>query len=369
MSGLSGCRSCHRCGGRLRSPIRLITLTAARAGRLSAVAFWRNFRCGLNWHQRWQWRQGWLRRAILAECARFAIATSIAVAVEVIALWPVVLAVVILPVVILPILILSIVIWAIVLPVAAIIAVKILPVMTVVLTVILAIKPVISVETVLAPVRPVLIVIAVIVAVVVVIVLPVVAIVVALRRLIERTWRLLRLWLHTAVGLLHAWLQIRAKIIAAIVLVVFTGVEAVLARHLAARHATGEWIAATLADLLLAEAHDDAIVVLGVLHIVFSQHRIARRVRITRQRHVFLGDMRRRATEFDVRTGALKAACQRILRLAVTISIAPAAAPVVLLTLPHGLPFYVSFKFRLVTHANWMIVQSLDRSRSRALEF
>lgn len=92
-------------------------------------------------------------------------------------------------------------------------------------------------------------------------------------------------------------------------------------------------------------------------------------MRITRQRHVFLGDMRRRATEFDVRTGALKAACQRILRLAVTISIPPAAAPVVLLTLPHGLPFYVSFKFRLVTHANWMIVQSLDRSRSRALEF
>ena len=364
MSGLSGCRSCHRCGGRLRSPIRLITLTAARAGRLSAVAFWRNFRCGLNWHQRWQWRQGWLRRAILAECARFAIATSIAVAVEVIALWPVVLAVVILPILVLPI-----VIWAIVLPVAAIIAVKILPVMTVVLTVILAIKPVISVETVLAPVRPVLIVIAVIVAVVVVIVLPVVAIVVALRRLIERTRRLLRLWLHTALGLLHAWLQIRAEIIAAIVLVVFTGVEAVLARHLAARHATGEWIAATLADLLLAEAHDDAIVVLGVLHIVFSQHRIARRVRITRQRHVFLGDMRRRATEFDVRTGALKAACQRILRLAVTIRIPPAAAPVVLLTLPHGLPFYVSFKFRLVTHANWMIVHSLDRSRSRALEY
>lgn len=166
-------------------------------------------------------------------------------------------------------------IWPIVLAVAAIIAVKILPVMTVVLTVILAIKPVISVETVLAPVRPVLIVIAVIIAVVVVIVLPVVAIVVALRRLIERTWRLLRLWLHTALGLLHAWLQIRPKIIAAIVLVVFTGVEAVLARHLAARHATGEWIAATLADLLLAEAHDDTIVVLGVLHIVFSQHRIA----------------------------------------------------------------------------------------------
>ena len=58
---------------------------------------------------------------------------------------------------------------------------------------------------------------------------------------------------------------------------------------------------AALADLLVAEGHDDAVVVLGVLQIVLGQHRIAGGLRIARERHILLGDMRRRAADLHVR--------------------------------------------------------------------
>jgi hypothetical protein len=106
-------------------------------------------------------------------------------------------------------------------------------------------------------------------------------------------------------------------------------------------------IPALLLHLLLAVGKDDAVVVFCVLQIVFRQHRVARRQRIARQRHIFLGDLRRRAVNFLVRPVRLIGPHQRIvvmLALAVLMTtaataaaiIAPAAAPPVLLSLPHG---------------------------------
>ena len=87
-------------------------------------------------------------------------------------------------------------------------------------------------------------------------------------------------------------------------------------------------------DLLVAEGHDDAVVVLGVLQIVLGQHRIAGRRRIAGERHVLLGDMRGRAADLYVRARALEAARERALPLAVAVT---SAAPAVLLSLPHWL--------------------------------
>lgn len=95
-------------------------------------------------------------------------------------------------------------------------------------------------------------------------------------------------------------------------------------------------VTAALLNLLLTEGHDDAIVMLGVLQIALRQHWIAGRLRITGKRDILLGDMRRRAADFYVRTVALKAARQRILALAIA-----SAATAVLLSLPHGLPFSI----------------------------
>lgn len=103
----------------------------------------------------------------------------------------------------------------------------------------------------------------------------------------------LRLGHLSATGL-HAWLAAHAGTADAIfVAVVITEIVAVIgtAKALRTRHTGIERIAAALADLLLAEAHDDAVVVLGVLHVILSQHGIAGRQRITRQRHVFFGDV------------------------------------------------------------------------------
>ena len=54
-------------------------------------------------------------------------------------------------------------------------------------------------------------------------------------------------------------------------------------------------------QLLLAMRHDDAVVVLCVLEIVFSKHGITRRQRISRHRDVLLRDMRWSTPNFDVR--------------------------------------------------------------------
>jgi hypothetical protein len=102
-------------------------------------------------------------------------------------------------------------------------------------------------------------------------------------------------------------------------------------------------IAAALSDLLLAEGHDDAVVMLGVLQVVLSQNRVTGRLRVACERDVLLSDMSRRAAQFDVRPRTFEATRQRVLTFAVlviivvVIIVAAAAASAVLLSLPHGL--------------------------------
>src|SRR5262249_48120319 len=86
---------------------------------------------------------------------------------------------------------------------------------------------------------------------------------------------------------------------------------------------------------LLLRRHDDAVVVLGVLEIALGHDQVAGGQRIARQRHVFLGDMGRRTPDLNVGTVGFVIPCQRILGLAATA----AAAPAILLSLPHGLLF------------------------------
>ncbi|CCB68116.1 membrane protein of unknown function [Hyphomicrobium sp. MC1] len=106
------------------------------------------------------------------------------------------------------------------------------------------------------------------------------------------------------------------------------------------RGAVPHRVHAALLRHLLAIAQDDAIIMLGVLEIVLSEHRIARRQRIARQADVLLGDMRGRTANLHVGPRTLEAAHQRILRFAVIIIVVVSSATAtVLLTLPHGLPF------------------------------
>jgi len=81
--------------------------------------------------------------------------------------------------------------------------------------------------------------------------------------------------------------------------------------------------------LLLAMGHDDPVVVLGMLQIIFCKHGITSRQCITRHRDVLFRDMGRRTTNFDVRTVGLIAASQWVLAFAVIII--PTAASAVLL--------------------------------------
>ncbi|MDQ0436865.1 hypothetical protein QO014_001250 [Kaistia dalseonensis] len=62
---------------------------------------------------------------------------------------------------------------------------------------------------------------------------------------------------------------------------------------------------------------DHAKIVLGMLQIAFRHHAVARRLRIARQRHVLLGDVKCGATNLDVRAIALEGTRQRIGTLAV----------------------------------------------------
>lgn len=100
-------------------------------------------------------------------------------------------------------------------------------------------------------------------------------------------------------------------------------------------------LTAALSHLLLAERHDDAIVVLGVLEIILRQHGIARGLRVARESNVLFRDMGGRAPQLDVRARAFEAPRQGVLPLAILIVIivvvVAAASSAVLLSLPHGL--------------------------------
>jgi hypothetical protein len=105
---------------------------------------------------------------------------------------------------------------------------------------------------------------------------------------------------------------------------------------------------AGLLHLLLAVRQDDPVVMFCMLQIILGQHRIARRLSISRQREVFLRDMRRRTPDFHFWSIGLEASRQGIVTLSmiiimaivlIVIVIAAATAAAMLLSLPHGLPF------------------------------
>src|SRR5262245_31713559 len=91
-------------------------------------------------------------------------------------------------------------------------------------------------------------------------------------------------------------------------------------------------MAAMLRAHLRLRSHDDAIVMLGVLEIALRRDHVAGRERVAGERHVFLGDMRRRAPNLHVGAVRFVVPRQWILGLA-----AAASAPAILLSLPHVL--------------------------------
>ena len=102
----------------------------------------------------------------------------------------------------------------------------------------------------------------------------------------------------------------------------------------------------------LLRRHDDPIVVLGMLQVVLGHDNVAGRLRIARQRHVFLGDVGRVAANLHARSIALIVARERVLSAAVDVALAAltmivaavivtAAASAVLLSLPHWAPISI----------------------------
>src|SRR5690606_39174804 len=59
---------------------------------------------------------------------------------------------------------------------------------------------------------------------------------------------------------------------------------------------------AGLLNRLLTVRHDDAIVVLGVLQVIFCQYWITRSKRVTRQGHILFSNVRRRTPDLHIRT-------------------------------------------------------------------
>ena len=106
---------------------------------------------------------------------------------------------------------------------------------------------------------------------------------------------------------------------------------------------------------------------LGVLQIVFSEHRVADGMSITRERNILFSNVSRCAADFYIGPVALEAPREWVLTLAVAIvvgaalalmmaiaaaaRIVAAAASAVLLSLPHGLHSR-SLRFRLVRLAS-----------------
>lgn len=98
--------------------------------------------------------------------------------------------------------------------------------------------------------------------------------------------------------------------------------------------------------------HDDPIVVLGVLEIVFSHDTIARRLRVPCERHVFLSNMSRVAANLHIWPVALVIPRERTLPAAALVVavavtwiaaavVVTAAASAVLLSLPHWAPISI----------------------------
>jgi hypothetical protein len=80
---------------------------------------------------------------------------------------------------------------------------------------------------------------------------------------------------------------------------------------------------------------DDAEIVLRVLQVVFGQHRIARRLGVTRKLEVFLRDVGRVTTHLYVRTVGFEVPAERVDVLAPTIVVTPALTVLVILVWSH----------------------------------
>lgn len=146
----------------------------------------------------------------------------------------------------------------------------VLTVRPVVLTIetVLAIKTIAAILTVEAAVVAVVAVVPVMLALAVIVaVLLVLGPIVKARLMIEGTGLGLPLAVFAAS---HSELRVGAEVIALVVPEVFAAIGRVLAGR-----ALAERISAALADLLFAETHDDAVVVLGVLHVVLGENRVA----------------------------------------------------------------------------------------------
>jgi hypothetical protein len=192
---------------------------------------------------------------------------------------------------------------------------------------------------ILAAIAPVVAVIALVITAVVEsvssLIVPLLAII-AVLVVIEIALRLLEWLLLRRLAQVARLLQLNSELVA-IVVAEFVAIVTVRAGEIVRLSgAAAERIHAALGHLL-AVAQDDAIVVLGMLQIILSKYRIARGQRVSRQRDILFGDVRGRATDFYIRSGALKAAHQGVLRFAVVVI--PTATATVLLSLPHGLPF------------------------------
>jgi hypothetical protein len=66
--------------------------------------------------------------------------------------------------------------------------------------------------------------------------------------------------------------------------------------------------------MLVAEGHDDAVIMLGVLEIILGHHAVSGRTGITRELQIFLIDMGRGAANFDVGPGRVKSPVMIVLR-------------------------------------------------------
>lgn len=110
-------------------------------------------------------------------------------------------------------------------------------------------------------------------------------------------------------------------------------------------HPTRSGVAA-LADLLIAKCQYDPVVMLGVLQVILRKHFITGRFGIAGERDVLLGNMSRSTPNLNIGAVRLESAGQRVLALAIIVIIVVAlvtatAAPAILMSLPHGLPFSI----------------------------
>jgi hypothetical protein len=130
--------------------------------------------------------------------------------------------------------------------------------------------------------------------------------------------------------------HVAADVVVLEIIEVVAAVRVIAVLAIAEPHAAVHRLAAGV-PILLAERHDDAVIVLGVLQVVLGENGIAGRGCVTCERHVFFADMRRSSADFHVRPIAFVAARERTLALAVMVIVIAPATSAILLSLPHGL--------------------------------